>query len=55
MSDPRLVYLPREDATLEEQLAALASIYNFVLECAERKKSTREEGNEAKDDGRDRA
>lgn len=42
--NPCLIYSPREDATPEGELAALANIYRFVLECHdERKKSSRDE------------
>ncbi len=42
--DPRLVYSPREDATPEGELVALAAVYRFVLErYDERKKSSRNE------------
>lgn len=29
--EPRVTYLPREDATLESELAAIAAVYGFVL------------------------
>ena len=42
--DPSLTYHPREDATPEGEIAALANIYRFVLERHdERKKSSRNE------------
>lgn len=42
--DPCLVYSPREDATPEGELAALAAVYRFALErYDERKKSSRNE------------
>ena len=31
MSSPRIVYRPREDATAEAEVDALAAIYKFVL------------------------
>ena len=39
-NEPLLVYSPREDATPEGELAALAAVYRFVLERHERKKGT---------------
>ena len=32
---PRAVYTPREDATPEGELAALAAVYAFMLNCHE--------------------
>jgi hypothetical protein len=47
--DPCLVYSPREDASPEGELAALAAVYKFVLERHnERKKSS---GNESEGEG----
>jgi hypothetical protein len=48
MDRPRLVYVPREDATPEAELAALAAVYQFVIECAQRRKAA-----EVGDDGED--
>jgi hypothetical protein len=31
MSDPRVFYSPREDATPEGELAALAAVYRYLL------------------------
>jgi hypothetical protein len=39
MDDPRLEYLPREDATPEGELAALAAVYAFVIQAHEQKKA----------------
>jgi hypothetical protein len=39
MDDPRLEYLPREDATPENELAALAAVYAFIIQAHERKKA----------------
>jgi hypothetical protein len=39
MDDPRLEYLPREDATPEGELAALAAVYAFIIQAHERKKA----------------
>jgi hypothetical protein len=36
MDDPRLDYLPREDATPEGELAALAAVYALVIQTHER-------------------
>jgi len=35
--DPRIAYAPREDATSEGELSALAAIYAFVYKCHEQK------------------
>ena len=44
-SNPRLVYTPRQDATPEGELNALASIYRFILfENSTRKEATRTGG-----------
>ncbi len=40
MSDVRIVYRPRPDATPEGELAALANVYRFILRCAEGKEGT---------------
>jgi hypothetical protein len=34
-------YIPREDATWEGELAALAAVYQFVIDCALRRKAAR--------------
>jgi hypothetical protein len=39
MDDPRLDYLPREDATPEGELAALAAVYALVIQAHEQKKA----------------
>jgi hypothetical protein len=36
MDDTRLDYLPREDATPEGELAALAAVYSLVIQAHER-------------------
>ncbi len=49
-SAPRVTYVPRADATPEGELAALASVYAFVIQAQERKKaaaSLDEDGREA--------
>lgn len=46
MGEPRLVYVPCKDATPERELAALATIYKFVLERHERKKDAETESGE---------
>ena len=38
MSRPRVVYYPCPGATPQSELVALASVYSFVLRCAEVKK-----------------
>ncbi len=40
MSDVRIVYRPRPDATPEGELAAFANVYRFLLRCAEAKEGT---------------
>ena len=39
MSDSRIIYAPRSDATFEGELAALACVYSFVIRAQERKKA----------------
>ena len=39
MDDPRLDYLPREDATPEGELAALTAVYALVIQAHELKKA----------------
>jgi hypothetical protein len=39
MSDPRVFYSPREDATLVGELAALAAVYAFVIQAHEQEKA----------------
>jgi hypothetical protein len=34
----RIVYTPRWDATPEDELSALASVYEFILRCAEERR-----------------
>ncbi len=51
--DPCVAYIPRADATLEGELAALAAAYRFVLdrrERAERPKATGRDAEEAAGD-----
>jgi hypothetical protein len=43
MNDTHPHYEPREDAPAEEETAALASVYRFIIECHERKKAARAE------------
>lgn len=38
MDSLRLTYLPRPEATSEQETAALASVYAFILRCHEAKK-----------------
>jgi hypothetical protein len=38
-TDPRLVYVPREDVTSQGEIAALANIYRFVIESHKRDKA----------------
>lgn len=37
MDNPRLVYVPRKDATPEGELVALAAVYRFLLDRHERR------------------
>ena len=39
MDDPRLDYLPREDATPEGEIAALAAVYALAIQAHMRKKA----------------
>ena len=43
-SNPRLVYTPRQDATPEGELNALASVYRFIFDSYAKKKATRTGG-----------
>ena len=38
MSEPRIVYTPRPDATPVAEPSALAAVYKFVLDCRAQKK-----------------
>lgn len=55
MDKPRLVYLPREDATPEGELCALAEVYRFVLGCHEQKEEVAEvcEDGDGTEDGQE--
>ena len=46
MDKLRLVYIPREDATPEGELSALAAVYAYVLECHERKEAVAKVGDD---------
>ncbi len=50
MDSARVSYAPRPDATLESELAALAAVYAFILECHDAKKGAEASGGE--DDGK---
>ena len=39
MSNPSIIYMPRPDATPEAELDTLASVYAFVLRCAEARRA----------------
>jgi hypothetical protein len=39
MSNTRVIYSPRPDATPEGELAALAAVYAFVIQAHEQKKA----------------
>jgi hypothetical protein len=38
MSEPRITYAPRPDATAEAQVAALSNVYRFIFDCHARKR-----------------
>ena len=46
LGEPRLVYVPREDATPEGELAALAAAFSFVIRCHEAKRAAGADGGE---------
>jgi hypothetical protein len=37
MTDTRITYTPRSDATPESELSALAAVYRFILDCHAKK------------------
>ncbi len=39
MSETRIVYSPRSDATTEAELNALANVYAFILRCGEARRA----------------
>ena len=39
MSEARVIYTPRADATSESEAAALAAVYRFLLDCRAKKTS----------------
>lgn len=41
MADPAIAYAPRQDATPESEVAALASAYRFVLDLQKEKEGSR--------------
>ena len=41
MSESRLTYFPREDATPEGELCALVAAYRYILQCHERKRAVK--------------
>jgi hypothetical protein len=45
MSNPPIVYRPREDATPEAELKALAAVYRFILVDCHAKKMAAHPGN----------
>ncbi len=57
MSNPRIIYSPRADATKGAEFSALANVYRFVLDCRTRKKAASEsrpdDGTEIKEDSAD--
>jgi hypothetical protein len=57
MSETRIVYTPRADATPESEVAALASVYRFLLDCHAKKKggpaTTPDNGTKSKEDPAD--
>ena len=56
MSNPRIIYTPRPGATPEGEVAALVSIYRFILfESSARKKAARPGGpDDAEESNNDR-
>jgi hypothetical protein len=48
----RIVYVPREDATPEGELAALATAYAFILKCHEQKEVATKAGDNGNETGR---
>ncbi len=53
-----IIYIPRPDATQEAELNALASVYNFILDCRAKKNAagvTSTNGDDAKGSKHDRA
>jgi hypothetical protein len=52
VSAPRITYVPRSDATFENDLDALVAVYEFILQCHESRKVADPTGdpNEAKED-----
>jgi hypothetical protein len=57
MSSSRIVYTPRLDATPEGEVAALASVYRFLLDCHAKRKggpaTTPDNGTKPKEDPAD--
>ena len=50
MGDLRISYVPREDATAQGEIATLAAVYAYILECNERNKGAgTENGSEGED------
>jgi hypothetical protein len=50
MSDARIVYIPRPDANPDIEVATLAAVYAFILDCHAKKKAA--EGSGGDDDGK---
>lgn len=51
MSDTRITYAPRPDATAEAELNALAGVYRYILDCHAKKNAagvTSTNGDDAK-------
>ncbi len=42
LSNPRITYAPRSEATPESELSTLASIYRFILDCHAKKEAAPE-------------
>jgi hypothetical protein len=42
MSEQRIIYAPRPDATPEAEIATLAAVYKFVLHCHAKKEAAPE-------------
>jgi hypothetical protein len=54
VDNPRVTYTPRPDATPEGELNALASIYRFVLDSAQKNAAGRTSTNGSDEKGRSR-
>lgn len=51
MGSTRILYTPRPDATPEGEVAALASVYRFIIDCREKENAAGFAQNPGGDDG----